>query len=382
MSKGNEYDIIIAGAGCAGLSLLMRMIRSGKFASKKILLVDKSPKLTNDRTWCFWEKKAGFFDNIVFRKWNVLDFFSDTYSTELNVSPYEYKMIRGIDFYNYCNEEIARHTNIHTQFGEFRSTFVNRELAVNIGTDLLRPGRPLIFSSIPPPVPTDNKAIRLLQHFKGWVIETPVSSFNPLKAVLMDFRVDQRYGTSFTYVLPFSETKALIEYTQFTRSLISGTEYDQELRTYIGDCLRLKGYKVISEEFGVIPMTNEKFPFFKDGVYHIGSAGGQTKASSGYTFQFIQKQSEKIVECLLNDRPLSLARPISGRFRFYDNTFLYILFHNMLPGKRIFTDLFRKNDPRRVLRFLDNESSFADELKIVSSLPTWPFLKAALRNKK
>ena len=47
------------------------MIRSGKFNDKKILLMDKEPKTKNDRTWCFWEKEAGFFEEIVYKKWEL-----------------------------------------------------------------------------------------------------------------------------------------------------------------------------------------------------------------------------------------------------------------------------------------------------------------------
>ena len=59
----------------------------------------------------------------------------------------------------------------------------------------------------------------------------------------------------------------------------------------MGDFLGLDNYTIVEEEFGVIPMTNTNFPFFKDGMYYIGTAGGQTKASTGYTFRFIQKQA-------------------------------------------------------------------------------------------
>jgi lycopene beta-cyclase len=56
---------------------------------------------------------------------------------------------------------------------------------------------------------------------------------------------------------------------------------------------------------------------------------------------------------------------------------LSILHHKNHLGKSIFTDLFRKNKPQRVLRFLDNETSFRDELGIISSLPKALFLRAA-----
>jgi lycopene beta-cyclase len=76
---------------------------------------------------------------------------------------------------------------------------------------------------------------------------------------------------------------------------------------------------------------------------------------------------------------LNFLPKTAKRFRFYDNTLLHILYYEKLPGHEIFTQLFQKNKPQEVLRFLDNESSLTDELKIISTLPTWPFLKAAIK---
>jgi lycopene beta-cyclase len=164
----------------------------------------------------------------------------------------------------------------------------------------------------------------------------------------------------------------------FTKELLLKEQYDAELKEYISQYLGISNYKVIEEEFGVIPMTNERVNFGLDG-WQIGTAGGQTKASTGYTFQFIQKQSQQITDCLIGEKNLNYLPRTAKRFRFYDNTFLHILYHNKLPGKKIFTQLFKKNKPQQVLKFLDNESSLAEELKIISTLPTWPFLKAALK---
>jgi lycopene beta-cyclase len=195
---------------------------------------------------------------------------------------------------------------------------------------------------------------------------------------MMDFRIEQQYGTSFVYTLPLSATVALVEFTLFTKELLQPGQYDEELKKYIGSFLKIADYKVTAEEVGVIPMTNEKFPFAGKG-WQIGMAGGQTKPSTGYTFQFIQKQSQQIVDCLVAGRDLKEMATVPKRFRFYDNTLLYILYHDKVPGKKIFTDLFKKNKPRQVLRFLDNESSLKEEIKIIAALPAWPFLKAAIK---
>ena len=94
----------------------------------------------------------------------------------------------------------------------------------------------------------------------------------------MDFRVHQDHGTTFAYVLPFNETKALVEYTLFTKTLLEQEQYDAGLKNYLTEILKLENYTVSHTEFGVIPMTNRKFEFQNNGVLNIGTAGGQTKA--------------------------------------------------------------------------------------------------------
>ncbi|HEX4877903.1 MAG TPA: lycopene cyclase family protein [Chitinophagaceae bacterium] len=378
MKPTPKYDYIIAGAGCAGLSLLMRMIRTGLTEKKRILLIDRDVKQHNDRTWCFWEQGKGFFEPIVYRQWGTINFFSRDFSKAMTITPYRYKMIRGIDFYRFCFEEIDRHPNIERVYGEARFRQTEEGFALTINDEPIDTTGSVVFNSIYSPAPPGKKSLTVLQHFKGWVIETSQDAFDPSQATMMDFRVHQRHGTSFAYVLPFSSRSALVEYTLFTPSLLKPEQYNAELRDYIGDFLGITGYDVIEEEFGIIPMTNEKFHFKKNG-WQIGTAGGQTKASSGYTFQFIQKQSDVIVSFLLDGKRLDNIPSTASRFRFYDNTLLYILYHGKLPGDKIFSRLFQKNKPQQVLRFLDNESSLAEELKIISTLPTWPFLKAALK---
>ena len=355
------------------------MIRSEKFADKKIVLIDKDPKRNNDRTWCFWEKENGFFDQVGFKKWDTISFLSEAYTADMEITPYQYKMIRGIDFYKHCFQEIAQHQNIEfvqAAIGDWK--YQNKSLTIKLNDNEYQFNDTILFNSIYREQNTSKKTIKLLQHFKGWIIETIEPAFNPEKATMMDFRINQENGTSFVYVLPFDERTALVEYTLFTKQLLQPGEYDEQLELYIKKFLDIEEYTVMEKEFGVIPMTNVRFSFERNG-WNIGTAGGQTKGSSGYTFQFIQKQSQQIVDCLVNQKPLSEMPATPKRFRFYDNTLLDILYHNKLPGKEIFTALFKKNKPQQVLRFLDNESSIKDELKIILSLPTWPFLKAAIK---
>src|SRR5690348_4154254 len=114
----NRYDYIVAGAGAAGVSLVMHMIECGKFTDKSILLVDRSRKNVDDRTWCFWEEAPGLFESVVYKRWEKMWFHGFNNNSRLNeISPYQYKMIRSIDFYNYCFGQIENETNISVKYG-------------------------------------------------------------------------------------------------------------------------------------------------------------------------------------------------------------------------------------------------------------------------
>lgn len=374
------YDYIICGSGAAGLSLLMNLMHNKAFDSKSILVIDKEKKNVNDRTWCFWEQQPGLFQPIVHHSWQQVHFYSNYYSGLLHLQPYTYKMIRGIDFYNYVLDKAASRPNISFATGNVEA-LANDVSTARVIVDGESFQADYVFNSIMfhhPSVPKEK--YYLLQHFKGWLIETAEPVFEDGKATLMDFRVSQRHGTTFVYVLPLSPNKALVEYTLFTGDTLPRQEYDIALGDYIRQFLSISEYKIIEEEFGIIPMTNINFPTHEGRIINVGTAGGQTKASSGYTFNFIQKHAKRITEHLLkNEKPISNTSFFDKRFRLYDSTLLNILTHNKLGGDRVFADLFKKNEPARVLRFLDNESSLEDELNIMGSVPSKVFIKAALQ---
>ncbi|RYY40100.1 MAG: lycopene cyclase [Chitinophagaceae bacterium] len=373
-----NYDFLFAGAGCAGLSLLYQMIGAGLLEGKRVLLVDADAKEANDRTWCFWEKERGPFEAIVHHRWQELHFFSPGFGRSLSIAPYFYKLIRGADFYRHCKAAAAPFPNIEFRQARVDEVFYDaRGTGVRIGSE--RISADIVFSSLydkPAPAPGVHW---LLQHFKGRLIETPEPRFEPARATLMDFRIGQEEGTSFVYVLPFSEREALVEYTLFTGKLLEPAAYDRQLDSYISGTLGITDYTIRDDEFGVIPMTNHRFPQRHNRVVYLGTAGGRTKGSSGYTFRNVQRHSAAIVESLQrHGHPFNVAAP-SPRFHFYDSVLLEILQKRSLEGADIFTDLFRKNDPRTVLRFLDNDTSLMEDVGIISSLPTLPFARAAVR---
>ena len=110
-----SYDIIIAGAGCAGLSLLYGLITEIKLCQLRVLVIDKSLEKSNDRTWCFWETEKGPFESIVCKQWDSITVYKNNFSKQLITAPFTYKMIQGLDFYNFVIKEAKKSPNIYWQ---------------------------------------------------------------------------------------------------------------------------------------------------------------------------------------------------------------------------------------------------------------------------
>src|SRR3954451_18683665 len=96
----------------------MRMMKESLFNNKKILVADTESKNKNDHTWCFWEKTAGLFEQVVHHQWQHVNFYSKYFTSKLDLDPYWYKMIRSIDFYNFVYKEAAKHDNINFVYGK------------------------------------------------------------------------------------------------------------------------------------------------------------------------------------------------------------------------------------------------------------------------
>lgn len=381
--KENEYDYIIAGAGCAGISLLLHLMQEPTMRNKKILLVDSDSKSSNDHTWCYWEAKGGFFENIVHHRWKKLIFHSDKASIPLAIDPYTYKMIRSIDLYDYAKNMTLKRTNVSWIQASISSVGNENNLAYVIA-DGIKYIAQYVFNSImfddEKKAFEEDNCYKLLQHFKGWVIETTQPVFNADEATFMDFRVGQELGATFVYVLPTSPRTALVEYTFFNEKLLEKDAYDNLLKDYLKQYWGLTEYTITETEYGIIPMTNHQFKSHEGNVINIGTAGGWTKASSGFTFQFIQKKTKDIVkELLKNELPVIKKSLSQKRFDLYDATLLNVLVNRKMTCRDVFYLLFSKQKASTILRFLDNETTLGEDLKILSSVPTNIFLPAVLK---
>ncbi|MGI8555970.1 MAG: lycopene cyclase family protein [Pyrinomonadaceae bacterium] len=374
----DEFDYIIAGGGMAGLSLAFYFDKS-LLCDKKILIIDRDPKQSNDHTWCFWEREKSAFEEIVFRRWKTLWFHGTRgFSKLLDTGDYEYKMIRAIDFYKFVFAKINKNPNIEFFRADIQ-TIENETVKTDQGEFI---AAEFIFDSATRKNYDNPKYRNLRQHFLGWTIETEKEVFNSDEPTFFDFRVEQKDECRFIYILPFSSRKALIEFTVFSDNLLAQNEYEENLKKYITEKLKIENYKITEIERGIIPMSDEPHPQFPaPKIIRIGTAGGYVKPSTGYSFARTQKKLQKLVSDLEN-KTLEIQNPkskIQNWKDYLDSVLLDVLRSKKHPADDVFTALFSKNETRQVLKFLDENTSVSEDLQIMRTVPLAPFAAAALK---
>lgn len=379
-----HYDFIFAGGGLAGLSLALQIAHS-PLSDASILIVDQDAKLQDDRTWGFWSNRAGLYDEIVSRSWDQIKFYGKNYERLIDLGDYRYQVIRGADLYRFAHQKLSALPNVRFLNGKvtkIQDGADRARLAVNGQTV----SGTWIFDSLFKASQIEVNPTRyhyLKMCFKGWEIETEEDLFEAQAATLLDFRTPQKHDVRFFYVLPYSERRALVEYTLFSTAHLCQSEYQGALKAYIQDTLGIQRYRILGRESGGIPVTDHPFPR-RTGqrIMAIGLKGGRLKPTAGYAFTRIQKDSAAILRSLLeNGHPFDVPTD-PERYRFMDALLLDLMCLHGEQIKPIFTELFKNNPVERIFRLLDEEASLQDLGKIIASLPPAPFLGALLRQSR
>ncbi|EEI89637.1 lycopene cyclase family protein [Sphingobacterium spiritivorum ATCC 33300] len=377
----NSFDYIVIGAGLSGLSLVTALKDYLISTGKRLLLIDRSFEEYANRTWSFWEEHHGNFDFLCHTRWQKLRLYTDEKQIISPTNPFTYKSVSSEDFRSYCFNIIQSHPQItmHTDDVTDITQSTGEELIV-----MTKSGRFItnsVFDSrFDPDMLKHSNANTLWQQFQGYFVKTDFAAFDKEVADIMDFRAEQKNHVAFFYTLPSDTNKALIEYTLFTPILQPPEYFERNLRQYLDQHIGRNHYEITKTEEGKIPMTSYRFPRRKGNIIYLGTAAGCSKASTGYTFYFIQKQIGQILNHLKNETLDQYASsPTFDRFHFYDRILLRILKDQPEKGHRILFSMFQRNDAARVFRFLNNDTSLLEELRLFVKLPIFLFSLYALK---
>ena len=354
-----DFDFIIIGGGCAGLSLAYELDIHKKLENKTLAIIEPRDEYKRDKTWSFWKIIPHNFDDCVKKSWKNFSINIPNKTKFLECNNYPYQSIDSGLFYKKINEKLKQNKNIN---------FFKSISEINSKNSF-------IFNSIPE---LNSKKNVLWQHFCGIEIETKNNFFDDEIFNLMDFDCEQRKSVHFFYTLPLTKNKALVETTWI--SMMEDTsqkDYENQIKEYLEKHLNLKNYNIKYREEGAIPLflpSNKK----EENKINIGTAGGMTRLSTGYTFLNIQEHSRFIRENFENITKMKVFE-IKKKYQFLDKIFLRVIKNNPEIMPHIFFKMFSSSS-NTVIKFLSNKSNILEDFSIILKMPKWTFIKALFRN--
>jgi len=367
-NRDTPYDYVFIGMGASNGLMLLEFINRGYQHTKRIAVIEKAQKNTNDKTYCFWSSPDA---SIVKDLSSIISYqyqFVQTNATKVqSVQDQPYYCIRSIDFYNLLQATITSHP---IDVFDAQVDTVNPQLNhIDIAFDSKVIKGAIVFDSRPPNFsPEANNKSYLLQSFFGYHIRLKDAVLNTDTFQMMNFDVDQSNYTQFVYNLPYAPNECLVELTRFGVDTID-VDYakkilDDKISAQFG------AYEIIAEEEGCIPMTVLKHPASTDErIINMGARANLIKPTTGYGFK-------KMYEFAAAFENSAKTESSKTRFLFYDHLLLIILIRWPFVGKKIFTALFQKNSIQAIFSFLEEKSTVSAEIKIFASLPILPFLRA------
>lgn len=364
-----EYDVIIIGAGCSGLSLAYRLINT----STKVCVIDRTSRTNRIRkTWSYWNTYKHPFEELVKTSNNNLCITNNTSAT-LNCSKYNYESIDSYDFDKFVIDKIEASSNIDIFFETEIYSIANHDNGYKIDIKNESIKSEYVFDSRPASKPSQMKQV-----FKGLFVKTdkPLETFKP---ALMDFSDGSEFH--FFYCLNMTDNIYLFESTYYTSLKKEQSDMTKEIKEYINKNYQTN-YSIIREEYGEIPLTtiirkNKK----NSKLTNIGIPAGSTRASTGYTFLNIQKQADEYIKKLAGNDYKEYSNTLKNIIlRKMDNILLMIIKDNPVYSKAILFKLFERNEDNRIIRFLSDIPSIIDILMIIWNMPKKIFIKYAIKS--
>ena len=343
----------------------------------------------HDRTWCYWERVDPAADTATSSLWPAVDHAWTTLTVhgpgrrvelDLGGAGRCYAMVRSGDFYELVHAAAADpDAGVEVQWlTEQAVDVVDGDVTAQVRTATRVVEAEWVFDSTPPR-PAPRARTTLLQHFRGVIVRTDEPRFAPEGAVLMDLRTAQPgHGLSFGYCLPMAADRALVEYTEFSRTRLDDAGYATSLGAYLDRVAGPSGARTVEHtETGAIPMTDARHSTRAGRrVFRIGTAGGATRPSTGYTFAAMQRQARGVAALLRTGQVPEPPRAYPARHRRIDSVLLKGIDSGLVDGTQFFPELFARNPIGRVLDFLDGASTMGEELAVMRSVRTLPMLRS------
>lgn len=369
-----DLDLAILGGGCAGLSLAERLAEQAG-PCRRVAVIEPREAYSNDRSWCFWRLGPHRHDAVVKRRWSQIRVRSPSSAVLMDCTKTPYQLLEASAFYDQACRAIAAsdgvrlHTGVRVQ-GQPRPVAGGWRIETSMGA--LTAAQ--VIDTRPHAAP-QRQATGLWQSFLGQELTCDRPVFDPHRVELMDFAPDPQGGLAFTYVLPLAPDRALIETTLFDPYPHQPSQLASRQQHAVRRWCGAARIDVLRSESGILPMgTTAWAPALGPGHACAGLMSGAARPATGYAFQRVQRWADRCSDSLRQGHAVHGHASDPLLTRLMDRLFLDVLRQHPDRGAELFTRLFDRVAPARVVRFLSDRSTLTDRAAVAASLPTGLFL--------
>lgn len=372
-----QYDVAIAGGGLSGSLIAWRL--KALRPELRVALVERGERLGGNHTWSFHETDiapalAAWLDPLVAYRWDRQEVRFPSHARRLRTG---YRSI--------VSQRL--HDAVAPLLGE--GVRLGAEIAGVAADGIVLAGGETVAAKavIDARGQRDNSALTVgFQKFLGQEIEfdAPHGVRDP---IIMDATISQSDGYRFIYVLPFSETTALIEDTYYA----DGSAIDHEgVREDIAAYAASKGWsirRVIREEEGVLPIAlagdiDAHLNAAPQGVGVAGLGAGLFHPLTGYSLPDAVRLADRVSRADdLSGPALAALTRDHARSAWRDREFFRLLsrllYYAARPETRykVLGRFYRLGEPL-IERFYAAASTRRDKMRVLVGKPPVSFLRA------
>lgn len=368
-----DADLLILGGGLAGLSLAAALARRGY--PGRVRIVEPRLDYADDRSWTFWARESQPQPVPPEQQWSQWQVgLAGEASTSCSAPGWRYSYVRASSVYAEARRVIAAAPRLHLHLGQVATVVSASAVGLRVETtdgalyatqvvDTRPPGREQMAGAT------------LFQVFAGREIAVAHDAFDTGSIELMgDLRCDAD-GLVFTYLLPLTRRRALVEVTRFAPRSLPRLALERDLDQLLAS-RRWSTATVLRREFAVLPMGLPQGSALPRGAVRAGIAGGGLRAASGYGYQRIRGWAERCAATLVQGG-VAVGHPPEPRLRrAMDALFLQVLRRAPERAPELLFQLASRLDGASFVRFMSDRAGLADCARVVAALPPGPFLRA------
>jgi lycopene beta-cyclase len=371
-----NYDIVVIGAGLSSLMFLSRYILNNK--NQSILLIEKKNKNSINQTFCIWQGPGLINIQKTYHLkpryiWNKIEVSYENKSICKNIRPYTYQCFDGKETLKNLLKQCKGKIDVKQGLDVLKIKNNKNSIEI-ICSNLTIHSKYLIDSRNTIEKKQYEFAPSLRQAFIGNEIISETEKFNPQVLKLMEF-IKNKKDIQFTYTLPFSKNKALVETTIFSKkpSFFNIKKLQKQALS------QYKKFKSIKEEKGVIPMTLYR-ELVNNNNLPIGLPAGMARPSTGYSMMRIAQWVNSIEKKKIKNNNIEEFQfQPNNILNWFDSIFLTVCFFWPHRVPSLFMRLFGNADIKSIIRFMSDAPTSKDIIFIILSMPKKHMIQGLIR---